>query len=77
MANELQRILSAATVNACKHSILLTNFFQLLLFLTFFETTSPLAAEITLMLALLMISAQILCIISGRYLYKFPGEMHI
>lgn len=76
MANRLQRSAWTIALAAHCHSESLTNLFQLLLLLAVFEPMFPILAKVALIVALLLAMAQILCNFPGRYLYRFPGEMH-
>jgi hypothetical protein len=77
MANKLQSLVWAIAQAIHRHSESFTNLFQLLLLSAVFEPTLPLLAEIALIVALLLVSAQILCTFPGSYLYKLPGGMQI
>jgi hypothetical protein len=77
MANRLLNTVWTTALVVNKHSKSLTCLFQLLLMLAVFEPTLLFVAEFALVIALLLATAQIICIFPGSYFYSFPKGMQI
>ncbi len=77
MANRAERIVRTITLVVHKHSKSLACLFQVLLVSAVFVPTVPLLAEFALLVALLLISAQILSNFCGKSIMDFTKGIQI
>jgi len=59
------------------YSVWLAELFQILLIVAVCNSMLRHIAQFALIVAVVLIAAQILCTFPGSYLYKFPGEIQI